>query len=67
MVGVLIPECDPAAGSSLIAIEERRVGARNGLGGAMGLGKGIVSGEGICARETDGSMIEDVAEERTGG
>jgi hypothetical protein len=46
MVGVVIPEGDLAAGSSLITMEERTEGARNGLGGGKGLGKGIVSGEG---------------------
>jgi hypothetical protein len=60
MVGVLMPEGGPAAGSSLIRIEERTEWARNGLGGGKGLGKRIVPGEdcGICAGETCGSGAE---------
>lgn len=45
IVGVLIPEGDRTAGSIPIMMEECTEGARNGLGGAKGLGKGICAGE----------------------
>jgi hypothetical protein len=60
MVGVLMPEGDLMAGSSLITTDERADAAKDGLGGSKGLGKGIVAGEsrGICAGETWGSGVE---------